>query len=47
MVESVRPHADDITIEWVEGCGHFIAEERPDVVVDRALTFFGAPRMSS
>jgi pimeloyl-ACP methyl ester carboxylesterase len=42
MVEALRPHADDLQIEWVEGCGHFIAEERPDLVADRVRAFFAA-----
>jgi pimeloyl-ACP methyl ester carboxylesterase len=32
--------ADDLTIEIVEGAGHFIPEERPDVVVARAQELF-------
>lgn len=33
-------HADDMQIEKVEGCGHFIADERPDLVAERAREFF-------
>ncbi|WP_063000661.1 alpha/beta fold hydrolase [Nocardia mikamii] len=29
--------ADDYTVEYVHGCGHFIPEERPDLVRDRLL----------
>ncbi|WP_227980551.1 alpha/beta fold hydrolase [Nocardia spumae] len=29
--------ADDYTVEYVSGCGHFIPEERPDLVRDRLL----------
>jgi pimeloyl-ACP methyl ester carboxylesterase len=29
-------------VELVEGCGHFIADEAPDLVADRALAFFSA-----
>lgn len=29
--------ADDYTVEYVDGCGHFIPEERPDLVRDRLL----------
>jgi hypothetical protein len=29
-------------LELVEGVGHFIADEAPDLVADRALSFFGA-----
>lgn len=32
--------ADDFTIEFVPDTGHFIAEERPELVNDRALEFF-------
>jgi pimeloyl-ACP methyl ester carboxylesterase len=37
------PHefADDFTIEFVPDTGHFIAEERPELVNERALEFFG------
>jgi pimeloyl-ACP methyl ester carboxylesterase len=34
-------HADEFTLEQVEGCGHFIAEEQPALVTNRALEFFG------
>lgn len=45
---ALRPHllagyqryADDMQVELVEGCGHFIADELPDLVADRALGFF-------
>jgi pimeloyl-ACP methyl ester carboxylesterase len=30
----------DLEIELVPDCGHFIAEERPDLVAERALAFF-------
>ncbi len=33
------PHADDMEIELVPGCGHFIADERPALVAERALGF--------
>jgi pimeloyl-ACP methyl ester carboxylesterase len=35
-------HADDMEVELVPGCGHFIADERPDLVAERALSFFGS-----
>ena len=35
--------ADDMEVELVEGCGHFIVDEQPELVADRALTFLGAP----
>ncbi|HKF82524.1 MAG TPA: alpha/beta hydrolase [Solirubrobacterales bacterium] len=33
-------HADDMRVEKVEDCGHFIADERPDLVAERAREFF-------
>jgi pimeloyl-ACP methyl ester carboxylesterase len=33
-------HADDMTIEKIDGCGHFIADELPQLVTDRAREFF-------
>ena len=42
-VEAILPHADEITIEWIDDCGHFIAEEAPELVAERARAFFGAP----
>jgi pimeloyl-ACP methyl ester carboxylesterase len=33
-------HADDMEVEFVPDCGHFIADERPDLVADRARSFF-------
>jgi pimeloyl-ACP methyl ester carboxylesterase len=35
-----KEFADDFTIEFVPDTGHFIAEERPELVNDRALEFF-------
>lgn len=32
-------HADDLEIEKVEGCGHFIVDEMPDLVAERARAF--------
>jgi pimeloyl-ACP methyl ester carboxylesterase len=33
-------YADDLTIERIEGCGHFIVDERPELVTARLLDFF-------
>jgi pimeloyl-ACP methyl ester carboxylesterase len=33
--------AEDLTVEVVPGCGHFLAEERPDLVAARARSFLG------
>ncbi|MBJ7348073.1 MAG: alpha/beta hydrolase [Thermoleophilaceae bacterium] len=35
-------HADDITVELVENCGHFIVDEQPQLVAERALAWFNA-----
>lgn len=33
-------HASDMTVEKVDGCGHFIADEMPQLVAERAREFF-------
>jgi pimeloyl-ACP methyl ester carboxylesterase len=35
-------HADDMAVEYVPDSGHFIAEERPELVAERALELFGS-----
>jgi pimeloyl-ACP methyl ester carboxylesterase len=40
MIEPAREHADDLGIESVPGHGHFLADEAPELVVERALEFF-------
>jgi pimeloyl-ACP methyl ester carboxylesterase len=40
MLAGYQRHADDMQVELVSGCGHFIADERPDLVADRAREFF-------
>ena len=37
-----KEFADDFTIEFIPDTGHFIGEERPELVNDRTLEFFGA-----
>jgi len=34
-------HADDMTVEYVDDSGHFIPEEKPDLVVARIRELFG------
>lgn len=34
-----QKHADEMRLELVRGCGHFIADERPELVADRARRF--------
>lgn len=40
LLRGYEEHADDMEIEWVEDSGHFLPEERPDLVTARALEFF-------
>jgi pimeloyl-ACP methyl ester carboxylesterase len=40
FLRGYEPFADDMSIELVSDAGHFIAEERPQLVADRALAFF-------
>jgi pimeloyl-ACP methyl ester carboxylesterase len=43
MLQGVQEHSDaDVRVELIDGVGHFIADERPDLVLERALAFFGA-----
>ena len=39
MLAGYQRHADEMRIELVEGCGHFIADERPELVAARAREF--------
>jgi pimeloyl-ACP methyl ester carboxylesterase len=43
FLRGYQDHADDLTLEVVDGASHFIADERPDAVVEHALEFFGPP----
>jgi pimeloyl-ACP methyl ester carboxylesterase len=40
VVSGFEPHADDMQLDLLEGCGHFVPEERPDVVVRHARELF-------
>ena len=40
FLRGYQPFTDDMTVELVPGVGHFIAEERPELVAERALAFF-------
>jgi pimeloyl-ACP methyl ester carboxylesterase len=42
-----EPYAEDMSVEVVERCGHFVAEERPDVVIERARELFGPAASAS
>ncbi|HST54792.1 MAG TPA: alpha/beta hydrolase [Solirubrobacteraceae bacterium] len=39
QLDGYERHADDMRVELVPGCGHFIADERPELVAERALAF--------
>ncbi len=41
MLRGFEDHADEMELELVPGVGHFIVDERPELVVERALEFFG------
>lgn len=40
LLEGVERHCDDLTVELVEDSGHFIQEEKPELVADRAAELF-------
>jgi pimeloyl-ACP methyl ester carboxylesterase len=40
ILAGFEPYADEMSVEEVERCGHFIAEERPELVIERARELF-------
>jgi len=40
LLPGYERHADDMSVELVPDCGHFIADERPELVAERARDFF-------
>jgi pimeloyl-ACP methyl ester carboxylesterase len=38
--DSYRDYADDMRLELVPDCGHFIAEEQPAWLLERLTRFF-------
>jgi pimeloyl-ACP methyl ester carboxylesterase len=40
MLQGYEPYADDMSVELVDEAGHFIAEDCPELVAERALAFF-------
>lgn len=40
LLAGAESQADDLQIERVNGCGHFIADEMPDLVAEKARDFF-------
>jgi pimeloyl-ACP methyl ester carboxylesterase len=41
LLEDALDDADDVGVELVADCGHFVPEERPELVVERAWALFG------
>ena len=41
LLEGWQRNADDMTVEVLDGVGHFVPEEAPEVVADRAKVLFG------
>jgi pimeloyl-ACP methyl ester carboxylesterase len=41
ILAGFEPYADEMSVEIVERCGHFVAEEQPDLVIERARELFG------
>jgi pimeloyl-ACP methyl ester carboxylesterase len=39
LLAGYERHADEMKVELVPGCGHFIADERPELVAERAREF--------
>ncbi len=42
LLAGYERHADQMTIEKVDGCGHFIADEMPQLVTEKAREFFSS-----
>lgn len=40
FLRGYEAYADDMSLELVDGIGHFIVEESPELVLERALEFF-------
>ena len=41
LLDGWQSRADDMTVEILDGVGHFVPEEAPEVVADRAVELFG------
>ncbi len=41
LLEGAEREADDLGVEIVPGCGHFLPEEAPELIAERALALFG------
>jgi pimeloyl-ACP methyl ester carboxylesterase len=40
LLAGYEKHTDDMQVELVPDCGHFIADEKPELVAERARAFF-------
>ena len=40
LLSGCERHADEIEVELIPGAGHFLADERPELVADRARALF-------
>lgn len=40
LLSGYERHADDMRVEFVPDCGHFIADEKPELVAERARELF-------
>lgn len=40
LVDGYQPYADEMRAEIIPGAGHFLVDERPELVSERALEFF-------
>ncbi|MCW2714952.1 MAG: Soluble epoxide hydrolase [Frankiales bacterium] len=41
LLDGWQPNADDMTVEALDGIGHFVPEEAPEAVAERARALFG------
>jgi pimeloyl-ACP methyl ester carboxylesterase len=41
VVQQIEAHGDDLVLEVIGGCSHWLPEERPGLVADRARALFG------
>jgi pimeloyl-ACP methyl ester carboxylesterase len=44
LLEGAEGYGDDVTADAIPGCGHFVPEERSELVAERARALFGLGR---